>query len=350
MVYKGKALFEKYNKREDLVDNIKNGKVNFKKMSRRDFLKLICGTGGAIMLSPLMKLGRVLGANVTSTNTTDMLNTDSKVGLDGVSFLYPTKPGGFVWYLDTDNPIDSHFEKGGGSTYEKVVKNNDGSLKPNSDGKIKFNILVTPGQKDAIGGCKMNFADCIHRGFTRQPAITNVELTGFFKMSQAVTRDGIYMRGPWNHHPLSTGRVCCQEAGYDLEIMPNGTFKFTKDLHGAITHPQGIQTISPRVNFVGLGWFGLKYIFFIESADPASPKIRLQLWLSRNGDRETWIKVGEASDFKGLNWGEPRALCGGEPFQVYAWGAAGMVIKWFNGHIDFKWWSVREIDPPVRTY
>jgi len=350
MVYKGKALFEKYNKREDLVDNIKNGKVNFKKMSRRDFLKLICGTGGAIMLSPLMKLGRVLGANVTSTNTTDMLNTDSKVGLDGVSFLFPTKPGGFVWYLDTDNPIDSHFEKGGGSTYEKVVKNNDGSLKPNSDGKIKFNILVTPGQKDAIGGCKMNFADCIHRGFTRQPAITNVELTGFFKMSQAVTRDGIYMRGPWNHHPLSTGRVCCQEAGYDLEIMPNGTFKFTKDLHGAITHPQGIQTISPRVNFVGLGWFGLKYIFFIESADPASPKIRLQLWLSRNGDRETWIKVGEASDFKGLNWGEPRALCGGEPFQVYAWGAAGMVIKWFNGHIDFKWWSVREIDPPVRTY
>jgi len=46
---------------------------------------------------------------------------------------------------------DSHFEKGGGSTYEKVVKINDGSLKPNSDGDIKFNILVTPGQKDAIG-------------------------------------------------------------------------------------------------------------------------------------------------------------------------------------------------------
>jgi hypothetical protein len=130
---------------------LRNDLVPEGKMSRRDFLKLICVTGGAIMLSPLMKLGKVFGANVTSTNTTDMLNTDSKVGLDGVSFLYPTKPGGFVWYLNTDNPFDSHFEKGGGSTYEKVVKNNDGSLKPNSDGDIKFNILVTPGQKDAIG-------------------------------------------------------------------------------------------------------------------------------------------------------------------------------------------------------
>jgi len=54
------------------------------KMSRRDFLKLIGVTGGASMLSPLMKVGKVFGANVTSTNTTDMLNTDSKVGLDGV--------------------------------------------------------------------------------------------------------------------------------------------------------------------------------------------------------------------------------------------------------------------------
>ena len=319
-------------------------------MSRRNFLKLICVTGGAITLTPFMKLGKVFSSNVSNTTTSDILNAGNRVGLDGVSFLYPTKPGGFVWYLNADNPFDSHLEIGGGSTYEKLVKNKDGSWKPNSDGKVKFNILVTPGQKDAIGGCKMNFADCIQRGFTRQPPITNVELTGFFKMSQAVTRDGIYMRGPWNHHPVSTGRVCCQEAGYDVEIMQNGTFKFTKDLHGSITHPQGIQTISPSVNFVGLGWFGLKYIFFIESADPASPKIRLQLWLSRNADRKTWIKVGEASDFKGLKWGESRALCGGEPFQVYAWGAAGMVIKWSGGQIDFKWWSVREIEPSLRAF
>ena len=126
---------------------LRNDLVPEGKMSRRDFLKFMYVTGGAIMLSPLMKIGKVFGANVTGTNTTDMLNADSKVGLDGVSFLFPTKPGGFVWYLNEDNPFDSHLETGGGSTYEKLVKNKDGSWKPNSDGKVKFNILVTPGQK-----------------------------------------------------------------------------------------------------------------------------------------------------------------------------------------------------------
>ena len=319
------------------------------KISRGEFLKLICVTGGAIMFTSLMKLGKVFGANITSTNATDIPDEGSKVGLDGVSFLYPTKPGGFVWYMNANNPFDSHLEIGGGSTYEKLVKNKDGSWRPNSDGKVKFNILVTPGQKDAIGGCKMNFTDCVKRGYTSQPSITNVELTGFFNTSKKVTRDGIYMRGPWNHHPAPIGRVCCQEACYDVQIKPNGTFKFTKDLQGSMPHPEGVQTINPRVNFGGPGRFGLKYIFFIESDYLVNPKIRLELWLSPNGDKNTWIKVGEASDFKGLKWGESKALCGGEPFQVYAWGAAGMVIKWYGGHIDFKWWSVREIIPPVRS-
>ena len=78
---------------------------------------------------------------------------------------------------------------------------------------------------------------------------------------------------------------------------------------------------------------------------PSQSKNKTANWLSPNGDKKTWIKVGEASDFKGLKWGESKDLCGGEPYQVYAWGAAGVVIKWYGGHIDFKWWSVREIDP-----
>jgi hypothetical protein len=111
------------------------------KISRREFLKLICVAGGASILARFMKLGEVFGANVTSTNATDILDIESKVGLDGVSFLYPTKPGGFVWYLYPDKPFNSHLKIGGGSTYEKLVKNKAGSWKPNSDGKVKFNIL-----------------------------------------------------------------------------------------------------------------------------------------------------------------------------------------------------------------
>ena len=78
--------------------------------------------------------------------------------------------------------------------------------------RIKFNILVTPGKKDAIGGCNMNFADCIQRGYTRQPAITNVELTGFFNMSrQLLAMVSIcVVLGTITAIPI--GGVCCQEA------------------------------------------------------------------------------------------------------------------------------------------
>ena len=116
------------------------------KISSCEFLKLICVAGGASILARFMKLGEVFGANVTSTNATDILDIESKVGFDGVSFLYPTKPGGFVWYMNPDKPFNSHLEIGG-STYEKLVKNKDGSWKPNSDGKVKFNILSLPGKK-----------------------------------------------------------------------------------------------------------------------------------------------------------------------------------------------------------
>ncbi len=74
-------------------------------MSRRDFLKLICVTGGAITLTPFMKLGKVFSSNVSNTSTTDILNAGNRVGLDGVSFLYPTKPGGFAWYLNAERTI-----------------------------------------------------------------------------------------------------------------------------------------------------------------------------------------------------------------------------------------------------
>ena len=61
------------------------------KISRRDFLKLIYVAGGAIMFTPFLKLGKVFGANVTNTNTTDIHETSGKIGLT-LNFLLVTKP------------------------------------------------------------------------------------------------------------------------------------------------------------------------------------------------------------------------------------------------------------------
>jgi len=49
--------------------------------------------------------------------------------------------------MNANNPFDSHLEIGGGSTYEKLVKNKDGSWRPNSDAKLNSIYWSLPDKK-----------------------------------------------------------------------------------------------------------------------------------------------------------------------------------------------------------
>ncbi|MDW0316191.1 MAG: hypothetical protein QN716_12540 [Nitrososphaeraceae archaeon] len=84
------------------------------RISRRAFLKLLCAMGGITLLMPLVSLQKAFGRNVTNISDNSNVNDLNQVGPDGVSFLCATKPGGFVWFMNTNNPLDSHFERGGG--------------------------------------------------------------------------------------------------------------------------------------------------------------------------------------------------------------------------------------------
>ena len=135
------------------------------------------------MLSPLLPLGRALAPTVPITSKPLIIKRVSRVGRDGVALLYPTKPKGFVWYMNHDEPFDSHFEIGGGSSYGKLIKNNDGSWTANDNESVKFNLNVNPTYEDAIAGCKMSFKDSMARGYTFDKSdLDNVELTGFFNV------------------------------------------------------------------------------------------------------------------------------------------------------------------------
>jgi len=75
-----------------------------------------------------------------------------------------------------------------------------------------------------------------------------------------------------------------------------------------------------------------------------APKVKLEQWMNFNGDGKTWIKVNEVNDTRFYKWG-PKAICEGEDYEVGIWGAPRMVYKWYRGHIDFKWFSCRQIIP-----
>ena len=221
-------------------------------VSRLDFLKLLGTAGTAFMLLPLVPLGRALAQTVPMTSKPIIIKRVNKVGRDGVAFLYPTKLKGFVWYMNHDEPFDSHFERGGGSTYRKLVKNKDGSWTANDNKRVKFNLNVDSDYKDAIGGCNMSFKDSMARGYTYDKSdLDNVELTGFFNVHKPTEHDGIYLRGPCNHHD-EADHLCCEEFNYDCETDCNTTtesskVKFTKQSPGKYYNdPAGVKTIVPH--------------------------------------------------------------------------------------------------------
>ena len=81
-------------------------------VSRLDFLKLVGTAGTAFMLLPLVPLGRVIARTVPINSKPIIIKRVKEVGRDGVALLYPTKPKGFVWYMNHDEPLDLHFERG----------------------------------------------------------------------------------------------------------------------------------------------------------------------------------------------------------------------------------------------
>ena len=325
-----------------------NGRLD-RKISRRDFLKLIIATSSAITLFPFIHLTSIFGSKVSNANLIDSHTVDDRVGIDGVSFVYPTKIGGFTWYLSPDG-FDSHFERGHGSAYKKLVKNPDDSFTTDDNSDVRFNLNVDPSYEDPIGGCEMNYADSLKRGYTYKDNIDldNVELTGFFNVKTACSNaKGIYMRGPMNHHPSDT--TCCQNYCYDSQTDPSvPSMRFTKQ-HPPKKYPDpsGKKKINYPASLIGKGWFGIKYVHIILSKDPSNPRVLLQEYVNLNADRKTWIKVHEIIDNKDYKWGNSDAVCGGIPYQVGAWRSPRMVIKWYGCDVDFKWFSCRQIDSTI---
>jgi len=77
-----------------------------KKISRLDFLKFAGSAGTAIMLLPFVPIGKALGTVVPATGKPVAAKRTTMAGPDGVAFVYPTKPKGFVWYMNHNHPFD----------------------------------------------------------------------------------------------------------------------------------------------------------------------------------------------------------------------------------------------------
>ena len=72
--------------------------------------------------------------------------------------------------------------------------------------------------------------------------------------------------------------------------------------------------------------------------------VKTELWLDKKNDG-TFVKVDENVDKGG--WGNEGRECNGAPDQIITWGGPIATFRWDTAtNVDFKYSSVREIQPP----
>ena len=95
-------------------------------------------------------------------------------------------------------------------------------------------------------------------------------------------------------------------------------------------------------------WFGLKFI--ARNADNQQ-RVHLELWLDAQADGQ-WSQLTQADD-NGCDWVAQDASldgCTGSPFfysksQLLSWAGPWATFRSDSIEMDFRWLSVREIEP-----
>jgi hypothetical protein len=165
----------------------------------------------------------------------------------------------------------------------------------------------------------------------------NVEITGFVKVISA-SDDNFSWYGRSGKHTDSNGG--CEGTAYKGRLFYNGEAGFAKEQQHADGYSFTSETQATSSLFGR--WVGFKTVMY----NNAQGNVVLQNWINENADGVTWKKVNEKIDSTG--WGSDGDMCGGTPDQKISWGGPIVTFRWDSAsNVDFKWLSVREIQPPT---
>ena len=250
----------------------------------------------------------------------------------GVKMLYPTKTTGEQWFMEMTNPEgDSRFDP-----KEDISKNADGSWKIKSS-QVRMNVFTSSGyQPDKITTYAQS--QLATKGYMQSPNDwKNVEITGFVKVNSA-SEDNFAWYGRGGKHTDSNGG--CEGTAYKIGLYYSGKVRFAKEQQ----HADGYSFTASKTGTPSVmdRWVGLKGVMY----NNAQGNVVLETWISE-GDGVTWKKVNSHIDSGG--WGSDGDMCGAStPDQKITWGGPIVTFRWDSApDVDFKWLSVREIQPPT---
>ena len=289
----------------------------------------------------------LLGSHIISARTfdnagngawTDMSITTSMTDKFGVTALYPQKPGGEEWFVKMNDPAsDLRFDAGA-----TITKNEDGSWKIKSS-KVRLKVMTSSGyEPESIDTYDQQVM--AENGYMQDKSDwKNIEITGFVKINSATsTEDNIswFARGGKHNDAIE-----CEGTSYKGRLFYSGLTGFSKEQwhDGGYSFTTSKDVTSSILN----RWVGFKVVMYNLPVDGAgSDKVVLENWLNNNADKKTWFKVDTKTDDGG--WGSEGDVCGGIPDQILTWGGPLAYFRWDSAtDADFKWLSVREVEPPV---
>lgn len=268
----------------------------------------------------------------TSSTSTPPPTGSSTNDVFGVKMLYPTKSSGEQWFMNMDSATsDSRF-----NPKDTITKNSDGSWKMKSS-QVRMNVYTSSGyHPEKIS--TLNQKSLATKGYMQDANDwKNVEITGFVKVISA-SSDNFAWYGRGGKHTDSNGG--CEGTAYKGRLFYNGEADFAKEQQHADGYSFSSETQATSSLFGR--WVGFKTVMY----NNAQGNVVLQNWINDNADGVTWKKVGEKIDSTG--WGSDGDMCGGNPDQKITWGGPIVTFRWDSAsNVDFKWLSVREIQPPT---
>ena len=256
-------------------------------------------------------------------------------GVDGfgVTMIYPSVPGGEAWFLSDDPGSDDRFDP-----QDTITRNADGSWKM-KETQVRMNVFTSTGY-DTSKIETQNRDQLVAKGYMQAPNDwKNVEMTGFVKVNAAADMaDNFawYARGGRHNDALA-----CEGAAYKGDLHYDGRTRWAKESwHVSYDYrPYATATTSLKGR-----WVGWKVVMRNLEQD-GQTVVKLESYLNDDGEGKTWEKVYEWVDDG--TWAGDHAHCGASNTKVaMTWGGPTATFRWDSAtDVDFKWLSVREIQP-----
>jgi len=286
----------------------------------------------------------------------------------GIQKIYPDKADGSQsWFMDMNNGV-TH-KSGGGDPATIVSSESSISEVKNSDGTFHLSglndgsIAVSGWGKQTAGSSQfatMNQSEVATRGYILNTNdMKNLEITAFVQITgvaSSQSRAAFFIKARTIVKSLPgtsgepTAKPNCGGAGYWalFDIGSDNLTAFLKQQY--VNEFADAGRVGGDLTDFGIGdptgrLVGVKFIIYnIQDPSGSGVAVKLEYYWNDNADGVTWTKLFETTDNGG--WGSHGSTCKGAKDQLITWGGPDIIFEWNSTkQLNYKWLSVREIDP-----